>query len=169
MRRPQTPREYLLWGVLIVFGVAAVIVTVWVGRYTFAVSAPNAAPTVFPKVKAGQDGIVITMTPGNGSKLTEAEVRNGVVSAVKSPTGQAEISPDQKKLQAEYDAKNVEITAKNKKMQEGDELVRHSNEEAQAAFKAGNYDLAISKYNEGIAAVPDFVGSTPILLGGKMN
>ena len=41
-------------------------------------------------------------------------------------------------------------------MQEGDEVARRSNEEAVAAFKAANYDLAISKYNEGIAAVPDF-------------
>lgn len=38
MRRPQSLREYLLWGVLIVFGFVAVVVTVWVGRYTIAVN-----------------------------------------------------------------------------------------------------------------------------------
>jgi 1A family penicillin-binding protein len=38
MRRPQTLREYLLWGVLIVFGFSAVVVTFWVARYTFAVN-----------------------------------------------------------------------------------------------------------------------------------
>jgi tetratricopeptide (TPR) repeat protein len=75
----------------------------------------------------------------------------------------------QKKERAELEQKNAEIVAKNKRMQEGDEVARRSNEEAIAAFKAGNYDLAISKYSEGIAAVPDFVGSTPILLGGEMN
>jgi tetratricopeptide (TPR) repeat protein len=133
-------------------------------EYTFAVSAPGAAPTIFPNVKAGQDHLVITMNPGNGSKMTEAEVRSGAASA-----GGDQSSAEEKKLRAEYEAKNAEIAAKNKRTQEGDEIARKSNEEAQAAFKAANYDLAITKYNEGIAAVPDFVGSTPILLGGKMN
>jgi len=137
------------------------------GEYALVVSAAGAAPTYFPGVKAGQDHIVITVNPGNGSKLTEAEVRKSLASSA-TASGDSE-SADQKKLRAEYEAKNVEITAKNKKMQEGDDVARKANEEAQAAFKAANYDLAISKYNEGIAAVPDFVGSTPILLGGKMN
>src|SRR4051812_9951612 len=38
MRRPQSLREYLLWGVLIVFGFAAVVTTIWVARYSFAVN-----------------------------------------------------------------------------------------------------------------------------------
>ena len=41
-------------------------------------------------------------------------------------------------------------------------------EEGNAALKAQNYDVAIAKFDEGITAVPDFVGSTPILLSGKM-
>ena len=38
MRRPRTPREYLLWGVLIGFGFVAVVVTIWVARYAVAVN-----------------------------------------------------------------------------------------------------------------------------------
>ena len=38
MRRPRTPREYLLWGILIVFGVILAVVTVWVARYAVAVN-----------------------------------------------------------------------------------------------------------------------------------
>lgn len=137
-------------------------------EYTFAVSAPNCSPVAYPNVKPGQEDIVITMTPGNGSKLTEADIRKGT-GVAKTGGGEVQLTENQKKERAELEQKNAEIISKNKKMQEGDEVARRSNEEAVAAFKAGNYDLAISKYNEGVAAVPDFVGSTPILLGGKMN
>jgi len=54
-------------------------------------------------------------------------------------------------------------------MKNADEVARRSNDEGNTAYNAGNYDLAIQKYSEGIAAVPDFVGSTPILWAGKMN
>jgi 1A family penicillin-binding protein len=37
VRRPQSLREYLVWGLLITLGVVAVITTVWVVRYSFAV------------------------------------------------------------------------------------------------------------------------------------
>jgi 1A family penicillin-binding protein len=37
VRRPQTLREYLIWGLLIVLGFVAVVSTTWVVRYTFAV------------------------------------------------------------------------------------------------------------------------------------
>src|SRR5216117_1962405 len=37
MRRPRTPREYLLWGILIVFGFILAVVTIWVARYAVAV------------------------------------------------------------------------------------------------------------------------------------
>ncbi|MEO7538410.1 MAG: carboxypeptidase-like regulatory domain-containing protein, partial [Pyrinomonadaceae bacterium] len=38
------------------------------GEYAFAVSAPNTAPEVRPGIKAGQENVVITMSPGNGNK-----------------------------------------------------------------------------------------------------
>src|SRR5437868_1760706 len=78
---------------------------------------------------------------------------------------QAEVD---KKAKEKNDKKNAEITEKNKKMQAADEIARKSNEEGKVALKAENYDLAISKFDEGIAAVPDYIGSTPILLNGKI-
>src|SRR5205823_4775262 len=90
-------------------------------------------------------------------------------------TGKAESTAENKaqdeankKAQAEFEKQNKEIAEKNAKTQAGDEIARKSNEEGKAALKAENYDLAISKFDEGVAAVPDFVGSTPILLTGKV-
>src|SRR3954469_1428671 len=38
MRLPRTPREYLLWGVLLLFGFVALVASVWVARYAVAVN-----------------------------------------------------------------------------------------------------------------------------------
>ncbi len=141
------------------------------GTYSFSLSAPGCSPLIFPGVKAGQEKLVITMSPGDGGKLTEDEVRKG--SAVKAPiagngTAAKEPTAEEKKAQAEFEKKNAEITEKNKKVQASDEIARKSNEEGNAALKSENYDLAIAKFSEGVAAVPDYVGSTPILLNGKV-
>ena len=47
-------------------------------------------------------------------------------------------------------------------------LLERPQPRAVEALNAKNYDLAISKFDEGVAAVPDFVGSTPIMLDGKL-
>jgi hypothetical protein len=39
--------------------------------------------------------------------------------------------------------------------------------EGNDAFAAKNYDLAIAKYDEGIAADPEFVGSAPIFYNNR--
>lgn len=137
------------------------------GTFVFSVSAPNCSPNIFPGVKAGQEKLVITLVPGDGSKLTEAEVRKG---ATAKPAGNAsaELTAEQKKEQAEFEKKNSEITVKNEKIKNGDEIARKANEDGNAALKTENYDLAIAKFSEGVAAVPDFIGSTPILLNGKI-
>jgi len=139
------------------------------GDYAIAVSAPNAAPTVFPNVRAGREDIRIVMDPGDGRKYTEAEARQAAANASKlggSETGG--LSDEQKKQQAEFEKKNEEIKAKNEKIMAADSLAVKSNAEGHAALKAEDFDLAIAKFSEGIAAVPDFVGSTPILINGKM-
>src|SRR6187549_2719092 len=131
------------------------------GEYTFAVSAPNAAPVLYP-VKPGQENIVIVMAPGDGSKFTEADVRKGVAGAKTTGTGTetpAALTEEQLKAKAEYDAK----VAKNEKILKTNEQVALSLKEGNAAFGAKNYDLAVTKYEEGVAADPDFVGSAPVL------
>jgi len=137
------------------------------GQWIFAVSAPGCSPTVFPVPRGGGDRLKITLYAGDGRKLTEDEARKWNAQAATSPSG--ELTAEQKKAQAEFEAKRKEIEEKNKKIQQSDETARRSYEEGQAALKNEDYDLAIAKFNLGIEAVPDFVGSTPILLAGKMN
>ena len=132
------------------------------GEYTFAVSASNASPVLFP-VKPGQDNVVITMTPGDGSKYTEADVRKGGTGARAGGAATAEapaaLTEEQQKAKAEYEAK----VAKNEKILKTNEQVALSLKEGNTAFGTKNYDLAVAKYDEGIAADPDFVGSAPVL------
>lgn len=138
--------------------------------YLFSVSAPNYAPVVYPDVKAGQEKLVITMDQGDGRKYTEAEARQAAANAPK--TGGSEsggLTDEQKNANAEIERKNAEITAKNEKTKSADQIAAKAYDEGKAALKAENYDLAIVKFSEGILAVPDFVGSTPILLNLKME
>jgi len=134
--------------------------------YALAVSGPGIGPRVEPNVKAGREDIVIVVAEGDGRKLPETEVREVVSSAASAPAGG--MTEAQKAAQAELEKKNAEIAAKNAKIQAGDETARRSNSEGVAALKAKDYDTAIQKFSEGVAAVPDYIGSTPVLLNGKM-
>lgn len=138
--------------------------------YLFSVSAPNHAPVVYPDVKAGQEKLVITMDQGDGRKYTEAEARQAAANAPKTDGSESGgLTDEQKNANAEIARKNAEITAKNEKTKSADQIAAKAFEEGKIASKAQNYDLAIAKFDEGIAAVPDFVGSTPILLNLKME
>lgn len=138
------------------------------GSYVFAVSAANCEPTLFP-VRAGQEKLVITMSPGDGRKFTEAEARKGAENALKPGEKDSGPSEEDKKAQEELNKKNAEIMAKNEKIKNADAIAIRSATEGKAALDAKNFDLAITKYSEGVAAVPDFVGATPILLAGKIE
>lgn len=130
--------------------------------YVFSVSAPGCAPTVYPNVKAGMEKLLITLDPGDGRKLTEDEARKwSAANAAKS--GSTQLTAEQKKEQAELEAKRKEIEAKNAKAQKSNEIIAQAFKEGNDAMTAKNYDLAIVKYDEGIAADPDFVGSAPTL------
>ncbi len=134
--------------------------------FAIAVSGAGIGPKIEPGVKAGRENILIIVSEGDGRKLTEADVREALTSAVNVPSG--ELNAAQKKEQEELLKKNAEITEKNKKMQDGDAVATRANTEGYTALEAKNYDLAITKFAEGVAAVPDFVGSTPIMLNGKL-
>lgn len=134
--------------------------------FALTVSGAGIGPRVEPGIKAGRENIVIVVTEGDGRKLTEAEVREVVTSSVNVPPGG--LTAAQKKEQEEVARKNAEINEKNKKLQEGDAVAGKANTDGVAALKAKDYDLAIAKFSEGVAAVPDFVGSTPVLLNGKL-
>ena len=134
--------------------------------FALAVSAPGVGPRVQGSIKAGMENIVITVTEGDGRKLTEEEVRSVLSSTTSIPSG--ELTEAQKKELAEYEKKKAEVEAKNKKIQEGDAIASKSNKEGIDALNAKNYDVAIQKFSEGVAAVPDFIGSTPVNLTGLL-
>jgi tetratricopeptide (TPR) repeat protein len=136
--------------------------------YALAVSAPGIGPRVEPSVKAGREDITIIVTEGDGRKLTEAETREVAAAAASAPAG-GKLTEAQRKEQEELAKKNEEIKAKNTRIQADDETARKASQEGIAALNAKNYDLAITKFDEGVAAVPDFVGSTPVLLNGKLS
>ncbi|MBK7392157.1 MAG: carboxypeptidase regulatory-like domain-containing protein [Chloracidobacterium sp.] len=130
------------------------------GVYTFAVSAPNCAPSVFPNVKSGQEKLLIVLSPGNGKKFSESEARS--FKPAKTGEGSGELTEEEKKAKADFDKKAAEIEAKNAKATKTNEIITAAAKDAKDAFDAKNYDLAIAKYEEGIAADPEFVGSAPV-------
>ena len=134
---------------------------------TFAllVTGPGIAPLIFPAVKAGQENIVIDVKEGDGRKYTEAEVRQALAGAVSAPSG--ELTAEQKKAQAEQAAKVAAVEASNKKIEQENAIITRTLQEGNAAFTAKDFDLAIAKYSEGVAASPDFAGSAPVLLNNK--
>jgi len=132
--------------------------------FILSVSAPGCAPTFMTGVKAGQERLLISMTPGDGSKTPEAEVRKQAA-APKVAAGSPEATQnteEMKKAQADYEAEKKKVEDKNKKAQQTNEIVSAALKAGNDAFAAKNFDMAVVKYDEGIAADPDYVGSAPI-------
>lgn len=158
--------------------------------FTFSVSAPNIKPEIVPNIKAGMEKLVISVSEGDGKRWTEDEVRQALANpaansnATAPATGsnttapaansnsssnqpKGELTAEQKKAQAEYEAKAKEVTAKNEKITQSNELIKKALVEGNTAYDSKNYDLALAKYTEGIDASPDFVGTAPVLLNNK--
>ncbi len=140
------------------FGIAGMMLG---ATFVFSISAPGAAPTIHSNVRAGQEKLLITMVPGDGSKFTEEQARKGGSTAAKTGGQSAELTAEQKKAQAAYEAQVKDVTSKNERAQKANEIIARAIKEGNDAFEAKNYDLAIAKYDEGIAADPSFVGSAP--------
>lgn len=135
-------------------------------KFALAISGPGIAPIVQPDIKPGMENVDLVVNEGDGRRLTEAEAREAIKGAAPAAAGGE--TEAQKKEREELLKKNADIEAKNKKIQADDDVARKANQEGRAALEAKNYDLAIAKFDEGITAVPDYVGSTPILLSGKI-
>lgn len=140
-------------------------------RFVLAVSGPGIGPRIQPDVKGGMERIVFVVNEGDGRRLSEAEAREAAKLAAEIPTtGMTESQKESARKQREdLEKKNAEIKAKNEKIQADDETARRADAEGKAALKEKNWDLAVAKFSEGIAAVPDYVGSTPVLIIGKMT
>jgi tetratricopeptide (TPR) repeat protein len=121
----------------------------FVGTYIIAASAPNAAPTFIPNVKAGREvDYELVLTPGNGKRLTQEEVKT----ASAGGGGTSAESAEDKAKREEMIRKNAEIEAKNKKIEESNAVVARTFKAGNDALVAKNYDEAIRLYDEGLAA-----------------
>ena len=141
--------------------------------YCLVVSGPGINPELQPRVKAGMDTIAIEVNEGDGKTWTEDQVRTALKGAASAPQGnnggqqQQQLTAEQKKEQEDVAKKNAEITAKNTKIQESNKIINASFQEGDKLYKSKDYSGAITKFNEGIAADPEFAGSAPILLNYK--
>ncbi|HEX6717355.1 MAG TPA: carboxypeptidase regulatory-like domain-containing protein [Pyrinomonadaceae bacterium] len=152
----------------------------FIGSYIIAASHPTAAPNYVPGVKVGQDiPYEITLTPGNGKRLTYEEIKNAGAGGGGGPTnpsatggrpssGGSESASDKAKRE-EIMKKNAEIEAANKKISEANEIVGRTfkvgNDALQTATAASrannseeaikNYTAAVAAYDEGLAADPE--------------
>jgi tetratricopeptide (TPR) repeat protein len=135
-------------------------------RYVLSVSGPGIGPRIQTDIRAGMENVEFIVNEGDGRTLTEAEVRAAAKQNADVPAGGE--SAEAKAQRADLEKKNAEIEAKNKRIQADDDTARRTLQEGRVALEAKNYDLALAKFDEGITAVPDFVGSTPVLLAGKL-
>ncbi|MFZ1700800.1 MAG: hypothetical protein WBO10_03810 [Pyrinomonadaceae bacterium] len=131
--------------------------------YILSASCEGCTANYITGIRAGQEKVLITLTPGDGSKLTEEEVRGGASKRTGGDAPTPESEAEMKKAQAEYEAQVKAVEAKNKKAADTNKIVGAALKAGNDAFAAKDYDLAIAKYDEGIEADPDFVGSAPIL------
>lgn len=147
------------------------------GKFIISVSGTGISPTVFPNFAAGVDSAVITVYAGDGRKFTEAEARDALknpptavvttTTAGSDTKAAAQTSAEQKKQQEEFNKKVEETKASNEKVKNADAIAASAFKEGREALMANNYDLAIAKADTGLAAVPDFIGSSPALLNVK--
>lgn len=143
----------------------------FIGTYAVAASHPTAAPNFVPGVKAGREiPCEITVTPGNGKRLTYEDIKAAGGTTAPAPGGAAPApsAADKAKME-ELRKKNEEIEAGNKKITEANEIISRTfkagNEAltaASAAAKANNteeaigkYTEAVSQYDQGLAADPE--------------
>jgi tetratricopeptide (TPR) repeat protein len=143
----------------------------FIGTYTVAASHPTAGPNFVPGVKVGREiPVELTLSPGNGKRLTFEEIKGaGGASATPPAGGAPQPSAEDKAKLEEMRKKNAEIEAANKKITEANEVIgrtfKAGNEAltaAGAASKAGNseeavakYTAALAHYDEGLAADPE--------------
>ena len=147
----------------------------FIGTYTVAASHPTASPNFLPGVKAGRDiDCEITVTPGNGKRLTQEEIEKAGGTSANPPAGGSgggggtESAADKAKRE-EMLKKNAEIEANNKKITEANEVIGRTFKAGNEALTAANtasrsnasdqaiqkFTEAITLYDEGLAADPD--------------
>ncbi|CAN5554749.1 hypothetical protein BH10ACI1_BH10ACI1_32630 [soil metagenome] len=138
------------------------------GKYVLAVSGEGIAPAILPNISPGMDKIVIPVTEGNGKRWTEEEVRQSLTSPTNTntttTTTTTTVSEEDKKKEEEIKKQNEKIAADADRIKKSNEIAQKSLDEGDKAFKAGNFDLAIAKFEEGFNAKPTYVPSATLFL-----
>jgi tetratricopeptide (TPR) repeat protein len=142
----------------------------FVGEYSIVASHPTASPNFVSKFKVGR-GIAadIVVTPGDGRKLTLADLKNAMPA---TPAGDSRSGGNSGESAADR-AKREELIRKNKEIEDKNKKITESNEVINRTFKAGNdllnaaatlskgggsdesiqkYTEAITQYDQGLAA-----------------
>lgn len=133
--------------------------------FVLVVTAPNITAGYFPNVKANMDNIIIEVSEGDGKIPTEEEIRG----ALASVTTTGELTPEEKKKQEDLVKKNAEIEAKNKRIQNANEVINRAIAEGKKAYDASDWDMAITRFDEGYNADPEFPGTAPVFLNNKAD
>jgi tetratricopeptide (TPR) repeat protein len=143
----------------------------FVGTYTVAASHPTAKPNFVPGVKAGRNiECEVTLTPGDGKRLTLEEVK-AAGGGTPTPAAGSGGSSSGGGESAEAKAKREELTKKNAEIEASNKKITETNEVIARTFKAGNealaaagaakgnsadaiakYTTAVAQYDEGLAA-----------------
>ena len=139
----------------------------YAGTYIIAASAPDARPDFVGEVKAGREvNYKLTLTPGDGKRLTEAEAKSLSKAPANPGSGGGGESAEDRKKREDLIAKNAEIEASNKKIEESNVVVNRTAKAGNEFLSAKNYDAAIAQYDEGINIDPTHPGQ-PVLLTNK--
>jgi tetratricopeptide (TPR) repeat protein len=107
-------------------------------------------------VKAGRDvDYKITLMPGDGSRLTEAEAKSIGAGSSGNTGATPNVSTEDRKKAEEAAAKAKEVEAANAKNKNINEILNRTFTAGNTALQAHHYDEAIAQYNEGLAADAD--------------
>ncbi|MCZ2390938.1 MAG: tetratricopeptide repeat protein [Acidobacteria bacterium] len=141
----------------------------WGYKYTLVVSGPGIRPEIQPGVAAGTTRMEIEVVPGDGKQYTEAEVRDALEKAKSGTTTDPQTEEEAKKAAAEYEKKKKEYEAAKAKSEANFATAQKLLKEGDAALDAKNYDLAITKFEEGFNSDPEFAGTAPTFLAKKAD
>jgi tetratricopeptide (TPR) repeat protein len=124
----------------------------FVGTFTIVVSGPGAAPTYLIGFRAANNPERdVTLEAGDGRSITLADVATLEAMKGKPTEGAGVNTAEAKKKADEIAAERKRVEAENAKASEINtklpEIMKAGNE----AFNAKNFDLAIAKYDEGLA------------------
>lgn len=136
--------------------------------YVFSVSGPGLAP-IIQNVKSGAPDNEITVTTGNGQVYTQDEVRDAMAKANSPNAAGAQSEAEAKAAQAKFEADKKAVEDRNAKASALFATSQKLIKEGDEALDAGNYDLAIAKYDEGFNNDPAFAGTAPTFLAKKAD